>query len=141
MPKIKTKWICQNCGYETPKSLGKCPECSSWGSFVEEAYDTSRTAVSSNAAAFSDSAPCLINEITIENTIRFSSGIEEFASPSGEIETGHSGNGAISITCIVIHSPLTFICFCGRISITGKTQSTKTRSKFKFFIYIFPNKF
>ena len=78
MPKIKTKWICQNCGYETPKSLGKCPECSSWGSFVEEAYDTSRTPVSSNAAAFSDSAPCLINEITIENTIRFSSGIEEF---------------------------------------------------------------
>ena len=78
MPKIKTKWICQNCGYETPKSLGKCPECSSWGSFVEEAYDSSKQTASLNANAFSDSAPCLINEITIENTIRFSSGIEEF---------------------------------------------------------------
>lgn len=77
MPKIKTKWICQNCGYETPKSLGKCPECGSWASFVEEAYDT-KTPALSNAVAFSDSVPCLINEITIENTIRFSSGIDEF---------------------------------------------------------------
>ena len=78
MAKIKTKCICQNCGYETPKSLGKCPECASWGSFVEEAYDTSKSSSTLNTSAFSDSVPCLINEIEIENTIRFSSGIEEF---------------------------------------------------------------
>ena len=36
MAKTKTKWICQECGYETGKYLGKCPECSSWGSIVEE---------------------------------------------------------------------------------------------------------
>lgn len=78
MPKIKTKWICQNCGYETPKSLGKCPECLSWGTFVEEAYDVSKQNAKVGSVVFSDSAPCLINEITIENTIRFSSGIDEF---------------------------------------------------------------
>ena len=27
MAKLKTKWICQNCGYETAKYLGKCPDC------------------------------------------------------------------------------------------------------------------
>ncbi len=27
---------CQNCGYKTPKWLGKCPECGVWDSFVEE---------------------------------------------------------------------------------------------------------
>ncbi len=78
MAKIKTKWICQNCGYETPKSLGKCPECGSWASFVEEAYDASKPQAAVNAAAFNDSVPCLINEIEIEKTIRFSSGIDEF---------------------------------------------------------------
>jgi len=36
MAKIKTKFICQNCGYETPKWLGRCPGCNEWNSFVEE---------------------------------------------------------------------------------------------------------
>ena len=36
MAKVKTKWVCQECGYETAGYLGKCPECGSWGSFVEE---------------------------------------------------------------------------------------------------------
>jgi len=36
MAKVKTKFVCQNCGYETPKWLGKCPGCSEWNTFVEE---------------------------------------------------------------------------------------------------------
>jgi DNA repair protein RadA/Sms len=36
MGKIKSKYVCQNCGYETAGYLGKCPECGNWGSFVEE---------------------------------------------------------------------------------------------------------
>ena len=37
--KIKSKFICQNCGYETFKWLGKCPSCNEWNSFVEEIYE------------------------------------------------------------------------------------------------------
>lgn len=36
MPKIKTAYFCQNCGYESAKWLGKCPSCQQWNSFVEE---------------------------------------------------------------------------------------------------------
>ena len=36
MVKIKTVFGCQNCGYQSPKWLGKCPDCGSWNSFVEE---------------------------------------------------------------------------------------------------------
>ena len=36
MAKVKSKYVCQNCGYETAGYLGKCPECGSWASFVEE---------------------------------------------------------------------------------------------------------
>ena len=36
MAKVKSKFVCQNCGYESAGYLGKCPECSSWGTFVEE---------------------------------------------------------------------------------------------------------
>ena len=37
----KTKWVCQSCGYETPKYMGKCPECGSWASFVEDVVSSS----------------------------------------------------------------------------------------------------
>ena len=36
MAKVKSKYVCQSCGYETAGYLGKCPECGSWGTFVEE---------------------------------------------------------------------------------------------------------
>jgi len=36
MSRKKTKFCCQECGYESPKWLGKCPGCASWNSFVEE---------------------------------------------------------------------------------------------------------
>ncbi|HTM93357.1 MAG TPA: DNA repair protein RadA [Flavisolibacter sp.] len=36
MPKIKTAYFCQNCGYESAKWLGKCPSCGQWNTFVEE---------------------------------------------------------------------------------------------------------
>src|SRR5579875_1110874 len=36
MPKVKTAYFCQNCGYESAKWLGKCPSCQQWNTFVEE---------------------------------------------------------------------------------------------------------
>ena len=34
--KIQTAFICQNCGSQSPKWLGKCPQCGQWNTFVEE---------------------------------------------------------------------------------------------------------
>jgi DNA repair protein RadA/Sms len=36
MPKVKSIFACQNCGHQSPRWLGKCPDCGSWNSFVEE---------------------------------------------------------------------------------------------------------
>ncbi|HEP1663308.1 TPA: DNA repair protein RadA [Streptococcus pyogenes] len=36
MAKKKATFICQECGYQSPKYLGRCPNCSAWSSFVEE---------------------------------------------------------------------------------------------------------
>ncbi|HEL1075437.1 DNA repair protein RadA [Streptococcus equi] len=37
MAKKKARFICGECGYQSPKYLGRCPNCSAWSSFVEEA--------------------------------------------------------------------------------------------------------
>lgn len=47
--KQKTRYICQSCGYESAKWLGRCTECSAWGSFIEEvvvAHPSQRSSVS-----------------------------------------------------------------------------------------------
>lgn len=36
MAKIKTIFVCSDCGYESTKWLGKCPGCNAWNSFYEE---------------------------------------------------------------------------------------------------------
>ena len=36
MAKTQTRYICQNCGRTAPQQLGRCPQCDSWGSMVEE---------------------------------------------------------------------------------------------------------
>ena len=36
MAKTKSVYICQNCGADSPKWIGKCPSCGEWNSYVEE---------------------------------------------------------------------------------------------------------
>ena len=78
MAKIKTKYVCQECGYENSKWLGKCPECEKWNTFVEEfEQKTSK----SNKEVFvidkSSSRPLNINSIETIKEQRFSTCINE----------------------------------------------------------------
>lgn len=36
--KTKNIFSCQSCGFQSPKWLGRCPDCSNWNSLAEEAY-------------------------------------------------------------------------------------------------------
>lgn len=77
MAKLKTKWICQECGYETAGYLGKCPECSAWGSLVEEVQQSIPVNVQ-NVDFLNTQKPSLINEIELSKEIRLSTHISEF---------------------------------------------------------------
>ncbi|MBC8632453.1 DNA repair protein RadA [[Eubacterium] tenue] len=78
MAKIKTKYVCQECGYENSKWLGKCPECSKWNTFAEEIEDKRSK---SNKEVFvidkSSSRPLNINSIETIKEQRFSTCINE----------------------------------------------------------------
>lgn len=78
MAKIKTKYVCQECGYENSKWLGKCPECSNWNTFVEEIEEKHSK---SNKEVFvidkSSSRPLNINSIETIKEQRFSTCINE----------------------------------------------------------------
>ncbi len=36
MRKVKTRFVCQSCGYESPRWMGRCPGCNEWNTLVEE---------------------------------------------------------------------------------------------------------
>ncbi|WEK53838.1 MAG: DNA repair protein RadA [Candidatus Cohnella colombiensis] len=40
MAKIKIKYVCTDCGMESPKWMGKCPGCSAWNTMIEETDDS-----------------------------------------------------------------------------------------------------
>ena len=76
MAKIKTKWVCQVCGYETAKYIGKCPDCGNWGTLIEEVE--TKTINNTKSITGDDNAVCLINEIEITENIKVSTCFEEF---------------------------------------------------------------
>jgi len=77
MAKTRSTYVCQQCGYSSPKWLGRCPDCNQWNTFVEEVA-VRGTARSKREAAAVYNPPKLISEITIGEHHRRSSGIGEF---------------------------------------------------------------
>jgi DNA repair protein RadA/Sms len=76
MPKIKTFFQCQTCGYVSPKWLGRCPDCGAWNSLVEEKKETV-TRHSSLVTHLGKSEPQPLSSITGEYGQRTSTGIKE----------------------------------------------------------------
>lgn len=74
----KTIFCCQACGYQTPKWLGKCPDCGEWQSFVEEATSKKPHAKGVQGLAAVQAAPVPIDSIEFEHESRLSTGIQEF---------------------------------------------------------------
>ncbi len=37
MAKLKTQYVCSDCGYSSPRWLGKCPDCGAWNTLTEQA--------------------------------------------------------------------------------------------------------
>ena len=76
MKKARTKYVCQSCGYEAPKWMGKCSECGSWNSFVEEVVETKKRDRSSSVSP--KNRPIPITEIPDGEQERLCTGIGEF---------------------------------------------------------------
>lgn len=76
MPKQDIKFVCQSCGHESPKWVGKCPECGQWNSLVEEqAPVVSQMKV---RQIITSSTPRSITDLEFNPEERTSTGIGEF---------------------------------------------------------------
>src|SRR5579885_2517697 len=78
-----TVYVCQECGSQSPKWLGKCNDCGAWNSFVEERPQASATSPAGAsehryALAGASATARLYSEIELEHHARLSTGIGEF---------------------------------------------------------------
>jgi len=78
MAKAKTHFVCQSCGYQVPKWLGKCPGCQDWNTFVEERVIEERPPERDFLGLESEVTPTAITEIVGEERGRLEIGIGEF---------------------------------------------------------------
>jgi DNA repair protein RadA/Sms len=74
----KTVFSCQACGYQTPKWMGKCPDCGEWQSFVEEIQSGKSGRRGRRILSASQPKPVPIDAIELEPEDRLLTGIREF---------------------------------------------------------------
>ncbi|GIM30053.1 DNA repair protein RadA [Clostridium polyendosporum] len=75
MAKVRTFYVCQQCGYESLKWLGKCPSCSAWNSMVEEVKE--KKIEKSTIPIKAISSPKAIGQIKSGEKERYDTGISE----------------------------------------------------------------
>jgi DNA repair protein RadA/Sms len=73
-----TTFICQSCGFQTRKWLGKCPECGEWNSLVEERVVTTKRGAGRNGFRLREPKAVAYTEIESQDDVRISSGVTEF---------------------------------------------------------------
>jgi DNA repair protein RadA/Sms len=80
----KTNFVCQSCGFESPKWIGKCPSCQGWNSFVEELKRADlRPAKNRSSRQPAPSLPQTLSQIELKDDQRLLSGISEFDRVTG----------------------------------------------------------
>ena len=78
MAKLRTSWICQQCGTSSPAFLGRCPGCGQWNTMVETIEERSTSASTVRRRASGTSALRPLTEISQEGQSRIDIGIAEF---------------------------------------------------------------
>ena len=73
MTKVKTLYICQQCGQQSVKWLGRCPGCGSWNTMVEELVEPA-----SAGRPLETVVPTALADVSIEDTARMRTGLGEF---------------------------------------------------------------
>lgn len=76
MSKVKTRYVCNNCGATSSNRLGRCPQCNEWDTFTEEIVQSASPQIPSIAGK-EKSIPTLLAEINMETEMRVITGDPE----------------------------------------------------------------
>src|SRR2546423_4449316 len=75
-PRPKTSFVCQQCGFQSPKWTGRCPSCEGWNTFVEERVVAPPKGRSGLGRA--PRVPIALGDVPADAEERLATGIAEF---------------------------------------------------------------
>lgn len=74
---MSTVFFCNECGYESSKWMGQCPSCKAWNTFTEELVAKNSKKKDVRATHLSDMQPTAITEVSVSDTTRYTTHLEE----------------------------------------------------------------
>jgi len=77
MAKTQTHYLCQSCGYQTPRWMGRCPDCGQWGSLLEERVTGEQRAIARSGSSMPLQPPEPITAVATGMVRRISTGLAE----------------------------------------------------------------
>jgi DNA repair protein RadA/Sms len=131
MAKIKTIYTCSFCGTQSPKWLGKCPDCDQWNTFYEE----KQSATQNGSRSASGAVPLALHTIAAQQDDRTPTGISELDRvlggglvPGAVILIG--GDPGIGKSTLVLQA-LTKLSEAGRkvLYVTGEESARQIRMR------------
>ncbi len=76
--KMRTSFVCQECGYDTPSWMGKCPECGAWNSLKEfKIQNAEQKAGGTIGAVLNDAKPQKLQDIVYSDKSRIQTKLQE----------------------------------------------------------------
>ncbi len=75
--KVTTRFVCQECGYDTPEWLGKCPECGTWNSLKEFRTENRERRTENSGVILNNAKPQTLREIVSTERSRIQTEYEE----------------------------------------------------------------
>ncbi|MDD6255708.1 MAG: DNA repair protein RadA [Eubacteriales bacterium] len=133
--KVQTVFVCQNCGYESPRWMGRCV-CGAWNSFVEEKVGedkhdsrrrTGRTSVTESGKT-SSGRPVPLSHVKSGETDRIDTGIPEFNRVlGGGLVRGSltliSGEPGIGKSTLILQAASNIAACCGKVLYVSGEES------------------
>ncbi len=125
--KLRTSYVCQQCGYESPSWYGKCPSCGEWNSLVETVKEL-RTQNSMTNKTLGTAKPQKLSEVRHIEKNRLKSGFEEFDRVmGGGVVPGSvtllAGDPGIGKSTLLLH----VIAKCGGLYVSGEESAEQIK--------------
>ncbi|MDR0617404.1 MAG: DNA repair protein RadA [Endomicrobium sp.] len=135
MKKQKTKFLCQQCGYESAKWLGRCPSCSSWNSFTEERDSFSDKKVLQQRQLTGFSSDVLkLSDVSVKDFSRYKTNVKEFDNMiGGGVVSGSlillGGAPGIGKSTLMLHIASTLSGYDTVLYISGEESLAQVKSR------------
>ncbi|MBI4533391.1 MAG: DNA repair protein RadA [Candidatus Melainabacteria bacterium] len=78
MSRTRSRWVCQQCGFQSGRYLGRCTDCGNWNCLVEEMVADDRQSLDGGEKGLASLGPCLLESVCLGDKQVISTGLPGF---------------------------------------------------------------